>query len=89
MLHYMSHTLLLVDFGRACPAGIVVMGATNRKDVLDPALTRPGRCDVDLKADQQLVAAAGCAGLATSLFHHVPVVLQSCFNELNFSTELA
>jgi cell division protease FtsH len=37
---------LLVEMdGFAATEGIVVLGATNRVDVLDPALTRPGRFD--------------------------------------------
>jgi cell division protease FtsH len=37
--------LLIEMDGFAATAGIVVMGATNRPDILDPALLRPGRFD--------------------------------------------
>ena len=40
-----NQLLTEMDGFEAERAGIVVMGATNRKDVLDPALTRPGRFD--------------------------------------------
>lgn len=33
------------SFGGSKSARVVVVGATNRPDVLDPALTRPGRMD--------------------------------------------
>ena len=44
---------LLVEMDGFSPsAGIVVMAATNRPDVLDPALTRPGRFDRRVMVDR-------------------------------------
>lgn len=44
---------LLVEMdGFEVEAGIVVMGATNRPDILDPALLRPGRFDRHITIDQ-------------------------------------
>jgi cell division protease FtsH len=43
---------LLVELdGFAASTGIVVMGATNRPDILDPALLRPGRFDRHVTVD--------------------------------------
>jgi cell division protease FtsH len=48
---------LLVEIdGFDVASGIVVMGATNRPDILDPALLRPGRFDRHLTIDQPDVA---------------------------------
>jgi len=44
---------LLVEMdGFEISAGIVVMGATNRPDILDPALLRPGRFDRHITVEQ-------------------------------------
>ena len=44
---------LLVEMdGFDVTAGVVVMGATNRPDILDPALLRPGRFDRHVTVDQ-------------------------------------
>ncbi|GIL87770.1 hypothetical protein Vretifemale_15817 [Volvox reticuliferus] len=45
-----NQLLTEMDGFEAEQQGIVVMGATNRKDVLDAALTRPGRFDSPLKS---------------------------------------
>jgi cell division protease FtsH len=48
---------LLVEIdGFDVASGIVVMGATNRPDILDPALLRPGRFDRHVTIDQPDVA---------------------------------
>lgn len=44
-------------------AGIIVIGLTNRKDMLDPALTRPGRLEYNLTVDYPDVAGREAIGI--------------------------
>ena len=41
----MTHQILVEMDGFERESGVIVMAATNRPDVLDPALLRPGRFD--------------------------------------------
>ena len=39
-------------------SGVIVIGASNREDMIDPAIMRPGRLDVKIKVDRPDAAAA-------------------------------
>jgi transitional endoplasmic reticulum ATPase len=53
----MVATLLVEMDGIADPPGLVVLGATNRADRMDPALLRPGRFDLVMEMPQPDAAA--------------------------------
>jgi cell division protease FtsH len=49
--HTLNQLLIEID-GFEVASGLVVMGATNRPDILDPAVLRPGRFDRHITVDQ-------------------------------------
>jgi cell division protease FtsH len=49
--HTLNQLLIEID-GFEVASGLVVMGATNRPDILDPAILRPGRFDRHITVDQ-------------------------------------
>jgi cell division protease FtsH len=49
--HTLNQLLIEID-GFEVASGLVVMGATNRPDILDPAVLRPGRFDRHITMDQ-------------------------------------
>jgi proteasome-associated ATPase len=51
---------------------VIVIGATNREDLIDPAILRPGRLDVKIKIERPDAEAAGRI-FAQYLTHEIPI----------------
>ncbi len=58
-------------------SNVIVIGATNREDLIDPAILRPGRLDVKIKVDRPDERAARSI-FSRYLTKEVPVDVESC-----------
>jgi len=59
---------------------VIVIGATNREDLIDPAILRPGRLDVKIKIERPDVDAA--AQIFQRYLHHNLPIDEALINEL-------
>ena len=59
---------------------VIVIGATNREDLIDPAILRPGRLDVKIKIERPDVDAA--AQIFRRYLHHNLPIDEALINEL-------
>lgn len=58
-------------------SNVIVIGATNREDLIDPAILRPGRLDVKIKVDRPDERAARSI-FARYVTREVPIDVESC-----------
>lgn len=79
----MSGMLNVLD-GFQSPPGVITIMTTNRKDVLDPAITRPGR--VDLEEHLDCLDNGQLRGLCSYFMGHIPENLPEIVPEDNISS---